>query len=75
MEDFLREYLPKLVEYRGRLLGSIIGLISGLLWAFLGFWKAIAFLICVFLGYFIGKKIDQRGSLRDLLSRILPPND
>lgn len=75
MEDFLREYLPKLYEYKGRILGSIVGLITGLLWACLGFWRAAAFLLCVVAGYFLGKKIDQRGSIRGILERILPPND
>jgi uncharacterized membrane protein len=75
VDDFLREYLPKLLDYKGRIIGSLIGLIAGLLWAFLGFWRAIAFLVCVVAGYFFGKKIDQRGSLRGILERIIPPND
>lgn len=75
VEDFLREYLPKLNEYKGRIFGSLIGLIAGLLWAFLGFWRAAAFLACIVAGYYLGKKIDQRGSIRGILERILPPND
>ncbi|MGE5583485.1 MAG: DUF2273 domain-containing protein [Bacillota bacterium] len=75
MEDFLREYLPKLLEYKGRIFGSLVGLIAGLLWAFLGFWRAVAFLICIFTGYYLGKKIDKRGSIREFLEHILPPND
>ncbi len=75
MEEFLREYVPRLLEYRGRIFGSLIGLIAGLLWAFLGFWKAVAFLICIFAGFYLGKKIDQRGSIKDILQRILPPNE
>ena len=75
MEEFFKEYLPKLASYKGRILGSGIGLIAGLLWAFLGFWRAMAFVFCIFLGYFLGKRIDIRGSLRDILSKVLPPND
>ena len=75
MEDFLKEYLPKLIGYKGRIIGSAVGLIAGLLWAFLGFRRALAFIVCVIVGYFLGKKVDQRGSIREFLSRVLPPND
>jgi hypothetical protein len=73
--EFLKEYFPKIYAYKGRIFGSLIGFIAGLLWAFLGFWRAVAFLVCIFIGYFVGKKIDLRGSLRDILSKVLPPND
>ncbi|MCL6590978.1 MAG: DUF2273 domain-containing protein [Firmicutes bacterium] len=73
--EFLKEFLPKIIPYKGRILGSLVGLITGLLWAFLGFWKALAFIICIFLGFLLGKKIDQRGSIRNILNRVLPPND
>lgn len=75
MNEFLRENLSKLIEFKGRIFGSSIGLIAGLLWAFLGFKRALAFVFCLFLGYFLGKRIDQRGSLREILSRVIPPND
>lgn len=73
--EFLKEFLPRIIAYKGRILGSLVGLITGLLWAFLGFWKAVAFITCVLLGFILGKKIDQRGSLREILNRVLPPND
>lgn len=75
MEEFLREYLSKFLNYKGRLFGGMLGFVAGLLWAFLGFWRALAFVLCVTVGYFLGKKIDQRGSLREILSKVLPPND
>ncbi len=54
MEEFLREFLPKLITYKGRIIGSLVGLIAGLLWAFLGFWRAVAFVLLIFLGFFLG---------------------
>ena len=75
MGDFLKEYLPKIAPYRGRVFGSLIGLCCGILWVFMGFWKALAFMICLLLGYFLGKRIDERGSLREIINRIFPPND
>jgi uncharacterized membrane protein len=73
--EFIKEFLLKIIPYKGRILGSLVGLITGLLWAFLGFWKALAFIFCVLLGFILGKKIDQRGSLREILNRVIPPND
>lgn len=75
MDEFLREFLSRLTNYKGRLIGGSVGFVAGLLWAFLGFWRAVAFVVCVTVGYYLGKKIDKRGSLREILSKVLPPND
>jgi uncharacterized membrane protein len=75
VNEFLKDTLPKLVGYKGRIFGSAIGFIAGLLWAFMGFWRALAFVFCILLGFYLGKRIDQKGSLRELLSRVIPPND
>jgi uncharacterized membrane protein len=74
MEDF-KSLLKDLVGYQGRIIGGLIGFLAGLLWAFLGFGRALAFVLCVLAGYFIGKRIDQKESLKDLLSRLLPPKN
>jgi len=75
VNEFLKEYLPKITGYKGRILGSAVGFIAGLIWAFLGFWRAIAFIFCIIIGFYLGKKIDQRGSIREILNKVLPPND
>ena len=75
MDEFLKEQLPKVLGFKGRILGSSIGFIAGLLWAFLGFWRALAFIACIIIGFYVGKKLDQRGSLREILKKVLPPND
>ena len=75
MNDFLKEQLLKIAGYKGRILGSGVGLIAGLIWAFLGFWRAVAFLLCIIIGYYLGKKSDERVSLRDLIHKIFPPNE
>ncbi|MGD8400521.1 MAG: DUF2273 domain-containing protein [Bacillota bacterium] len=74
MED-LKTLLKDLVSYQGRILGGVIGFMAGLLWAFLGFGRALAFVLCILLGYFIGKRIDQKESFKDIISRMLPPKD
>ena len=75
MDEFLKDVLPRLAGYRGRIIGSLIGFIAGLLWAFLGFWRAMAFILCIFVGYLVGRKIDHKGSLRELLNKVFPPED
>jgi uncharacterized membrane protein len=72
MEDF-KTLLKDLVGYQGRILGGVIGFVAGLLWAFLGFGRALAFVLCILLGYFVGKRIDNKESLQDLINRMLPP--
>ncbi len=75
MEANYKEQLIKIAGYRGRIIGSLIGLIAGLLWVFLSFWKALVFVICILCGYYLGKRIDERGSFRDIIKRVFPPND
>jgi hypothetical protein len=74
MED-LKALLKSMVSYQGRILGGIIGFMAGLLWAFMGFGRALAFVLCILLGYFVGKRIDQKESLKDMISRMLPPKN
>lgn len=75
MEEFFKDNLTKLSLYKARICGGFIGFIAGLLWAFMGFWRAVAFVFCIFLGYFIGKRVDQKGSLRDIFERVFPPKE
>jgi uncharacterized membrane protein len=74
VED-LKALLKDLVSYQGRILGGVIGFMAGLLWAFLGFGRALAFVLCILLGYYIGKRIDQKESFKDIISRMLPPKN
>jgi uncharacterized membrane protein len=74
MMAFLRERFPELWEYRGRILGTIFGVTVGLIWAFLGFWRALAFIIAVLIGYFLGKYIDRHGSLQEFINQIFSSN-
>jgi uncharacterized membrane protein len=75
VDDFFKEHLPKIAGYKGRILGTMVGFIAGLIWAFLGFGRAVAFVFCMAAGYYLGKKIDKRVSLREILNKVLPPKD
>lgn len=75
MGDFLNTILPKISAYKGRLLGGAVGFIAGLIWSFKGFIAAFVFVLSILIGYFIGKRIDQKDSLKEILSRVLPPKN
>lgn len=75
MREFVKELSPVLSAYKGRLTGGVIGFIAGMLWAFKGFWAAGVFVFSVLLGYYLGKRVDRKDSLRDILSRVLPPKN
>ena len=59
--------------YRGRLLGSVFGLVIGAMFLILGFLQTIFLLICISAGFFIGNKIDKKEDLLEWLDRLLPP--
>ena len=68
------EILQNLWEnYRGRLVGSLFGLIIGAMFLILGFFQTIFLLICITAGYLLGKRIDNKEDLMDILDRLLPP--
>ncbi|NLH45811.1 MAG: DUF2273 domain-containing protein [Acholeplasmataceae bacterium] len=68
------EILQNLWEnYRGRLVGSLFGLIIGAMFLILGFFQTIFLLICITAGYLLGKRIDNKEDLMDVLDRLLPP--
>lgn len=56
MEKFL---LSLISEHRGKTIGVLIGLLASILFISYGFWKALFILVCIGLGYFIGRKIDE----------------
>lgn len=49
--------------HRGKLLGAGFGFFLGLLYLIVGFWDMLIFAFIVFIGYYMGKKLDQGESL------------
>jgi len=46
-------------EHPGTITGGGSGLVLGLVYLFFGFWNMLIFAFIVFLGYYIGKKVDR----------------
>ncbi|MHB0886615.1 MAG: DUF2273 domain-containing protein [Bacillota bacterium] len=63
-------------NHRGKTLGSVIGLAISLSIYKLGFLWTIFITICVFVGYQVGRRMDEeKEGLMDILDRLLPPGD
>ena len=59
------------VERRPRTtLGLIIGFIIGMLLVTLSFWKTILVILCVIIGFAIGKYFDTRRDWGEILDRL-----
>ncbi|TEB06662.1 hypothetical protein Psch_00194 [Pelotomaculum schinkii] len=57
-------------KHLGKAVGVILGLIYGLLAIKYGFFKALFVLICAALGYYIGKRLDEKVDFRELFLRL-----
>jgi len=70
-----KEWLRELVEeHRYRILGALIGLVVALLIIRFGILWALFILLCVGIGYWVGKQLDEDPErLFHIFDRLLPP--
>ena len=61
------------LNYRGRFLCSLAGLVIASRFLVVGFWKTLFLMLFVAGGFFIGYKIDKKEDLVEWLDRLLPP--
>ncbi|SFJ31044.1 DUF2273 domain-containing protein [Thermoflavimicrobium dichotomicum] len=59
------------LQYGGRIAGSFIGFALGLIYLMVGFWKMLFFALLVGLGFFIGKQIDRKEDLKEVIDTII----
>ena len=59
--------------HSGKIMGVLIGFVLGLLILAIGFFQAQFVLICMIVGYVIGKRIDDKEDLMEILDKLLPP--
>jgi len=65
MTNLLQELLD---NHRGKAIGLLLGLFLALLILTFGFWRSAFILICMVLGYIIGKRIDEKARFREIYS-------
>lgn len=68
-KEFLLNLLSK---NEGKIIGGVIGLFIGILILSIGFLKALFIVLCVFLGYYIGKKKDNNENILEIIEKIIP---
>lgn len=61
-----------LMKNYGKIFGVLIGLLFSVLVIAIGIIKTIFICLCIYGGYFFGKKIDQKEDIIEILDRILP---
>lgn len=58
-------------QHKGQKIGTLVGVVLGIIFLFFGFWKMMFFAIVVGAGYFIGSQLDRKENVKQLLDNIL----
>ncbi len=67
----LERILTELIKHRGKVMGLLSGLTFGIMVIKVGFWQTLFITFCLYIGYIIGKRIDDNESLKEVIERIL----
>ena len=60
-------------NHSGKLLGVLLGFLFGILVITFGFFRTLFVVFCVVAGYVVGKRIDQKEDIMEILDKLLPP--
>lgn len=60
-------------NHSGKIIGATVGFIIAVLILTFGFFRALFVLFCVGAGYLVGKRIDEKEDIMDILDKLLPP--
>lgn len=77
MSSFWSEFVHKITtfllrlldEHPGKLMGTVLGFLLGLLVVLLGFWKTLVLFLFVLIGFILGKRQDDHKKIFDWLDR------
>lgn len=50
-------------KHSGKLIGAGCGLVLGIVYLIAGFWDMLIFAFLVYIGYYVGRKLDRREPL------------
>jgi len=50
-------------KHQGKIIGAGCGFMLGLLYLIVGLWDMLIFAFIVFIGYYVGRKLDRREAL------------
>jgi uncharacterized membrane protein len=60
-------------QHSGKILGVSLGFILGVLIISFGFFRTLFVMLCVIAGFVVGKRIDEKEDIMDILDKLLPP--
>lgn len=60
-------------NHSGKLIGTLLGLIVGVLILTFGFFQTVFVVLCATAGFVVGKRIDQKEDIMEILDKLLPP--
>ena len=59
-----------LLRHRGKVIGILLGLVFGLLVITIGFLQTIFVVLCIYIGYIVGKRVDDNESIREVMDHL-----
>lgn len=59
-------------NHRGKLVGSVLGVVLGASIMVFGFFKTVFILFCGLIGLFVGKKVDEQEDFKEFIEKIIP---
>ena len=60
-------------HHSGKIIGCILGFLVGMFILLLGFFQTLFILFCIIAGYVVGKRIDEKEDIAEILDKLLPP--
>lgn len=60
-------------QHSGKITGMVVGMFVGIFILVFGFFHTMFVLICMISGYIVGKRIDDKEDIMDILGKMLPP--
>lgn len=60
-----------IISHQGKMIGALMGFLVGIFLLTLGFFKTLLLSICIAVGYYFGKKIDNKEDIVQFIERLL----
>ena len=62
-------------NHRGKVLGCLVGLLFAISVIRLGFWLSIFILVCLGVGYFVGRVVDSKVDIKQAVDNLFKSNN
>jgi len=60
-----------LIYHRGKTIGILIGFLFSILVISIGLLETVFIAVCIYIGFIIGKRLDENESFQDLVNKLL----